>query len=79
MLLRRLKKCWGEVKRLSIDVTMHRGHKDFKKVVCDIDYSELLEVIDSHKQQDIIETLMVQAIEVRKAVTEVSIDLWVGF
>ncbi len=80
MLLSGLKKCWGKVKRLSIDeVAMRKGHKDFKTVVCDIDTAELLEVIDSHKQQDIIETLMGQAIEVRKAVTEVSVDMWGGF
>ena len=57
---------------------MRKGHKDFKTVVCDLDQGELLEVID-HKQQDIIEVLMEQPIQVREAVTEVSIDMWGGF
>ena len=47
--------------------------------VCDIDSRELLEIIDSHKQQDIIEVLMQQDIEVREAVLEVSVDMWGGF
>lgn len=58
---------------------MRKGHKDFVTTVCDIDSSELLEVIDSHKQQDIIEVLMQQSIEVREAVLEVSVDMWGGF
>ena len=58
---------------------MRKGHKDFVTTVCDIDSSELLEVIDSHKQQEIIEVLMQQTIEVREAVLEVSVDMWGGF
>lgn len=34
---------------------MHKGHKDFKTVVSDIDTGDLLEIIDSHKQTEIIE------------------------
>ncbi len=40
---------------------------------------ELLEVIDSHKQEEIIEVLMQQPFEVRSLVTEVSVDMWGGF
>lgn len=58
---------------------MHKGHKDFKTVVSNIDTGKLLEIIDSHKQAEIIEVLMQQAIEVREAVEEVSVDMWGGF
>jgi transposase len=36
-------------------------------------------VIDSHKQEDIIEILKQQPIELRERVEEVSVDLWGGF
>jgi transposase len=36
-------------------------------------------VIDSHKQEDIIETLKQQPIELRERVEEVSVDMWGGF
>jgi transposase len=39
----------------------------------------LIEVIDSHQQEDIIETLKQQPIEVRAKVEEVSVDMWGGF
>jgi transposase len=39
----------------------------------------LIEVIDSHQQEDIIETLKQQPIEVRTKVEEVSVDMWGGF
>jgi len=58
---------------------MHKGHKDFKTVVSDIDTGNLLEIIDSHKQTQIIEVLLQQPIEVREAVEEVSVDMWGGF
>ena len=48
-------------------------------VVSDIDRSLLLEVIDSHKQEDIIEVLKQQPEEVRSSVQEVSVDMWGGF
>jgi transposase len=55
------KKTWGEVKRLSIDeVSKRKGHRDFVTVVSDIDQGSLIEVIDSHKQQEIINTLKQQ-------------------
>lgn len=39
----------------------------------------MIEVIDSHQQEDIIETLKQQPIEVRAKVEEVSVDMWGGF
>jgi len=39
----------------------------------------LIEVIESHQQEDIIETLKQQSIEVRAKVEEVSVDMWGGF
>ncbi len=74
------KKEWGEVKRLSIDeISMRKGHQDFVTVVGDIDQGKLIEVIDSHKQEDIIEALKQQPLEVREQVEEVSVDMWGGF
>jgi transposase len=67
------KASWGAVKRLSIDeISMRKGHQDFVTVVSDIDQSQLIEVIDSHEQQGIMEVLMQQPIEVRVQVSEVS-------
>lgn len=48
-------------------------------VVSDIDSSSLMEVIDSHKQKDIIEALKQQPIDLREQVREVSVDMWAGF
>ncbi len=74
------KKDWGEVKRLSMDeVSKRKGSREFVTVVSDIEQGCLLEVIDSHKQQDIIEVLLQQPLEVRASVTEVSVDMWAGF
>ncbi len=58
---------------------MHKGHKDFKTVVSNIDSGDLLEIIDSHSSAEIIEVLMQQGTEVREAVAEVSVDMWGGF
>ena len=54
---------------------MRKGHQDFVTVVCDIDQSQLIEVIDSHEQQGIMEALMQQPIEVREQVLFVSVDI----
>jgi transposase len=71
---------WEEVKRVSIDeVSKRKGHQNFVTVVSNIDAGELLEVIDSHKQDDIIEVLKQQPIEIREKVEEVSVDMWGGF
>jgi transposase len=71
---------WQGVKRVSIDeVSKRKGHHNFVTVVSNIDVGELIEVIDSHKQDDIIEILMQQPIEIREKVEEVSVDMWGGF
>ena len=65
---------------MSIDeVSKRKGHQNFVTVVSNIDAGELLEVIDSHKQDDIIEVLKQQPIEIREKVEEVSVDMWGGF
>jgi transposase len=71
---------WEPVKRLSIDeVSQCKGHQDFATVVADIDRGKLIEVIDSHKQKDIIEMLEQQPLQLREQVEEVSVDMWGGF
>lgn len=45
----------------------------------DVERGEVIEVIDSHRQEEIIEVLMEQPLEVRQAVTEVSVDIWGDF
>jgi hypothetical protein len=47
---------------------MRKGHQDFVNVVSDIDQSQLIEVIESHEQQGIMEVLIQQPIEVREQV-----------
>lgn len=67
-------------RRISIDEFSHRkGYGKFATVVCDLENKTLLEVIDSHKQDDIIQTLMLWSLEARLSVIEVSIDMWGGF
>lgn len=69
-----------ETKRISIDEFSHRkGRGQFATVVGDIDNGKLLEVIDSHKQEDIIEALQSLPLEFREQVEEVSVDMWGGF
>lgn len=60
-------------------MSLRKGHQDFVTVISDIDTGELLEVINSHKQDKIIETLAEIDLEVREGVTEVSIDMWGGY
>lgn len=61
------------------EVSKRKGHRDFVTVVSDVERGCLIEVIDSHKQQEIIEVLNKQPLEVRACVKEVSVDLWGGF
>ncbi|MEG4110201.1 ISL3 family transposase, partial [Microcoleus sp. S13_C5] len=71
---------WGTVTRLSIDeVSKCKGHQDFVTAVADIDRGKLVEVIDSHKQEDIIKVLQQQPPRLREQVEEVSVDMWGGF
>jgi len=65
---------------VSIDeITMRQGKESLVTVVSDIEGGNLIEMIDSHRQQDIIEVLIKQPFEVREQVEEVSIDMWGGF
>jgi transposase len=71
---------WEVIKRISIDeVSQRKGHGDFVTVVSNIDLGELLEVIDSHKQEEIITIFKQQPLEIREKVEEVSVDMWGGF
>lgn len=75
-----LKKNWNEVKRVGMDeIAKRKGHKSYVTVLSDLDKGELIEVIDSHEQTEIIESLMKQPLEVREKVEEVSVDMWGGF
>lgn len=58
---------------------MRKEHKNFKTVVSDLDKGLLIEVINGHHQEIIIEKLMAQQVEERVAVEEVSVDMWGGF
>ncbi|MFB2881898.1 ISL3 family transposase, partial [Floridanema aerugineum] len=74
------KKEWLPVERVSIDeVSKRKGYRNFITVIADIDQGKLIEVIDSHKQKDIIEALKQQPLAVREQVKEVSVDMWAGF
>jgi transposase len=65
---------------VSIDeISMRKGQGSLVTVVSDIDGVNLIEMIDSHRQQEIIEVLVKQPFEVREQVEEVSIDMWGGF
>jgi transposase len=61
------------------EVSKRKGHRDFVTVVSDVERGCLIEVIDSHKQQEIIEILKQQPMDVRAFVKEVSVDMWAGF
>lgn len=58
---------------------MRQGKGNFVTVVSDIEEGNLIEMIDSHRQQDIVEVLMRQPLKVREQVEEVSVDMWGGF
>lgn len=66
--------------RLSLDeFSRKKGKRKFATVVSDIDKGSLLDVIDSHKSDDIIEVLQAQPQDMRENVKEVSVDMWGGF
>ena len=58
---------------------MRKGQGNFVTVVSDICEGNLIETIDSHRSEEVIEVLIKQPIEVRKQVEEVSVDMWGGF
>jgi len=55
---------------------MRKGQGNFVTVVSDISEGNLIEMIDSHRLDEILEVLMTQPIEVREQVEEVSVDMW---
>ena len=66
--------------RLSLDeISKEKGKRKFITVVSDLDKSSLLEVIDSHKSEEIIEVLKKKPLKLRENVKEVSVDMWGGF
>lgn len=74
------KKDWGLPKRLSLDeFARKKGQGNFATILTDLDKSSLLEVIDSHKSDDIITILKQQPVEMREGVEEVCVDMWGGF
>jgi len=74
------KSCWESAKRVSIDeISMRKGQGSLVTVVSDIEGGNLIEMIDSHRQQDIVEVLIPQPFKVREQVEEVSVDMWGGF
>jgi transposase len=65
---------------VSIDeISMRKGKGSLVTVISDIEGGNLIEMIDSHRQQDIVEVLIQQPLEVREQVEEVSVDMWGGF
>ncbi|HEY9295645.1 MAG TPA: transposase [Phormidium sp.] len=58
---------------------MRKGKGSLVTVVSDIEGGNLIEMIDSHGQQDIIEVPIRQPVEVREQVEEVNVDMWGGF
>lgn len=66
--------------KLSLDeFSKKKGKRKFATVVCDLERSSLLEVVDSHKTEEIIEVLKKQPFKIRENVKEVSVDMWGGF
>ncbi|NJL57271.1 ISL3 family transposase [bacterium] len=68
-------------KKISIDeFSMRKGHHQYVTTISDLDNHCLLEVIDSHKAEEIIAALKsLWTEEERLMVEEVSIDMWAGF
>jgi transposase len=65
---------------LSLDEFARRkGQGKFATILTDLDKSSLLEVIDSHKSDDIIDILKQQPLAMREGVEEVCVDMWGGF
>jgi transposase len=64
-----------------------QGQGNFATILTDLDKSSLLEVIDSHKSDDIIAVLKQQPLAMREGVEivsgdptrEVCVDMWGGF
>ena len=66
--------------KISLDeFSKEKGKRKFVTVVSNIETASLLEVIDSHKSDEIIEVLKAQPTQMRENVKEVSVDMWGGF
>ncbi|NJM99901.1 MAG: transposase, partial [Phormidesmis sp. RL_2_1] len=61
------------------EISKRKGYQQFATVVSDLEAGQLIEVIDSHAQEDVIEVLKQQPLQVREQVIEVSVDMWGGF
>ena len=65
---------------MSLDEFARRkGQGNFATILTDLEKSSLLEVIDSHKSDDIIAVLKQQPLAMRESVEEVCVDMWGGF
>lgn len=65
---------------MSLDeFSRHKGHRDLLTTVVDLEQARLIEVVNSHRQKDVIAALQVFPAEVRATVKEVCIDMWGGF
>ena len=79
-MVQRTKQDWGTPKRLSLDeFARKKGQGIFATIVTDLDTSSLLEIVDSHKSDDIITVLKQQPLAMRENVDEVCVDMWGGF
>ncbi|NES87101.1 MAG: ISL3 family transposase, partial [Moorea sp. SIO2B7] len=71
---------WEMPEKISMDeVSKEKGKRKFVTVISDVDKSSLLEVVNSHKSNEIIEELEKIPLEIRENVKEVSVDMWGGF
>ncbi|HBE35391.1 MAG TPA: ISL3 family transposase [Cyanobacteria bacterium UBA11368] len=61
------------------EISQRKGYRHFITMVANAETGNLLEVIDSHQQEEIIEALKQQPLEIREKVEEVSVDMWAGF
>lgn len=67
-------------KRLSLDeFSQHKGHQDFLTTLVNLEHHCLIDVLNSHKQEELIAALQSYPAEVRAEVEEVSVDLWGGY
>ena len=65
---------------MSLDEFARRkGQGKFATILTDLDKSSLLEIIDSHKSDDIITVLKQQPLAMREGGEEVCVDMWGGF
>ena len=66
---------------MSLDeFSQHKGQGHYVTTVVDLDHASLLEVIDSHQQEELIAALTaLYPVAERLAVEEVSIDMWASY